>query len=185
MRPGRCQSACTAYCPCRMPNIPALIIEEARHQLTWATLEAMAEPLAYLIGRRDYARTLRWAAERTRRVNAPIVELGDDDVAEICDVTGEDVQAMARRIQSALTPLLYRLYPVVVYYADAETAAAFDPEAPAVESEAEARDMLAPLADRLETRSGQAARCRARRTEPGSAAATAEHPAPRTQRHAV
>jgi hypothetical protein len=128
---------------------PTVIIEEARHQLTWATLEAMAEPLAYLIGRRDYARTLRWAAERTRRVNAPIVELGDDDIAEICDVTRDDVQAMARRIQSALTPLLYRLYPVVAYYADAETAAAFDPEAPAVESEVEARDMLAALADRL------------------------------------
>ena len=53
---------------------PTLIIEEARHQLTWATPEAMAEPLAYLISQRDYARTLRWAAERTRRVNAPVVE---------------------------------------------------------------------------------------------------------------
>jgi len=128
---------------------PALIVEKADHQLTWATLEAMAEPLAYLIGRRDYARTLRWAAERTRRVNGPVVELGDDDIAEICDVNPEDVQAMARRIQSALTPLLYRLYPVVVHYTDAEAAAALDPEAPAVESEAETRAVLAALADRL------------------------------------
>jgi len=128
---------------------PTLIVEGVDHQLTWATLEAMAEPMAYLIGRRDYARTFRWAAERTRRVNAPVLGLGDDDVAEICDVSPEDVRTMARRIQSALAPLLYRLYPVVVHYADAETAAALDPEAPAVESEAEARDVLAPLAHRL------------------------------------
>jgi hypothetical protein len=128
---------------------PALIVEGVNHQLTWATLEAMAEPMAYLIGRRDYSRTFRWAAERTRRVNAPVVELSDDDVAEICDVNPEDVRTMARRIQSALAPLLYRLYPVVVHYTDAETAAALDPDTPAVESEAEARDVLAALANRL------------------------------------
>ena len=46
------------------------------------------------------------------------------------------------RLQSSLAPLLYRLYPVVVHYADAETAAPLDPEASAVESEAEARDVL-------------------------------------------
>jgi hypothetical protein len=128
---------------------PTLIVEGADHQLTRVTLEALAEPLAYLIGRRDYARTLRWAAERTRRVNAPVVELGDDDLAQICDVNVEDVRAMARRIQSALTPLLYRLYPVVVHYTDAETAAPLDPDAPAVESEAEARGVLTALAGRL------------------------------------
>jgi hypothetical protein len=56
---------------------------------------------------------------------------------------------MARRIQSALTPLLYRLYPVVLHYTDAEASAALDPEAPAVDSEAEARDVLLSLTDRL------------------------------------
>ncbi len=135
--------------PVQHAEHPTLIVEGADHQLTWPMLEAMAEPLAYLIGRRDYARTLRWAAERTRRVSAPVVELGNDDVAEICDVSPEDVRAMARRIQSALTPLLYRLYPVVVHYTDAETAAPLDPEAPAVDSEAEARDVLTALAGRL------------------------------------
>ena len=128
---------------------PALIVEEVR-QLDWATLEAMAEPLAYLIGRRDYARTLRWAMERTRRVNAPLAEFDDDDIAEICDVSPEDVRTTRLRLQSSLAPLLYRLYPVIVHYADAEAAAPLDPEASAVESEAEARDVLVAIADRIE-----------------------------------
>jgi hypothetical protein len=128
---------------------PTLIVEEA-HQLNWATLEAMAEPLAYLIGRRDYARTLRWAAERTQRMNALLTELGDDDIAEICDVSPEDVRTTRLRLQSSLAPLLYRLYPVVVHYTGAETADPLDPETSAVESEAEARDVLATLADRIE-----------------------------------
>jgi hypothetical protein len=128
---------------------PTLIVEGADHRLTSAVLEAMAEPLAYLIGRRDYARTLRWAAERTRRLNAPVAGLDDGDIAEICDVTREAVQTMARRIQSALTPLLYRLYPIVVHYTEANTAAALDPDAPTVEGEAAARDVLVTLTNRL------------------------------------
>lgn len=128
---------------------PTLIVERAGHELTSATLEAMAEPLAYLIGRRDYGRTLRWAAERTARLNTPITELSDDDVAEICDVTREDVQSIARRIQSALTPLLFRLYPLVAHCTDSAAASPLDPEAPTVESEAEIREVLAKLADRL------------------------------------
>jgi hypothetical protein len=131
------------------PEYPALIVEEAQ-QLDWATLEAMAEPLAYLIGRRDYARTFRWAMERTRRVNAPLAEFDDDDIAEVCDVSPEDVRTTGLHLQSSLAPLLYRLYPVIVYYADAETAAPLDPEASAVEGEAEARDVLAAVGDRIE-----------------------------------
>jgi hypothetical protein len=130
-------------------ELPTLIVEGPGHELTSATLEAMAEPLAYLIGRRDYARTIRWAAERTQRTSGPLAELGGDEIAEICDVTTEDVRTIARRIQSALTPLLDRLYPIVVYYTDAETAAPLDPETPAVQSETEARDVLAALADHL------------------------------------
>ncbi|MFE9690593.1 protein NO VEIN domain-containing protein [Micromonospora sp. NPDC005806] len=128
---------------------PTLIVEGAEPDLDCDMLEAMAEPLAYLIGRRDYARTLRWAAERTRRIGVPVAQLSDDDVAEICDVTAEDIRAMARRIQSALQPVLHRLYPVLAYYLDAEAAAAFDPDSPSVESEQDARDRLAALADRL------------------------------------
>ena len=45
----------------------------------------MAEPLAYLIGRREYP-ALRWAMERTRRVSAPIAESDDDDIAEVLEV---------------------------------------------------------------------------------------------------
>ncbi|WP_327041342.1 DUF3883 domain-containing protein [Micromonospora ureilytica] len=129
---------------------PSLIVEGAETELDWDMLEAMAEPLAYLIGRRDYARTFRWAAERTRRVGVPVAQLADDDVAEICDVTAEDVRTMARRIQSSLRPLLHRLYPVVAHYLDAESAAPFDPDSPSVESEQEARDRLTALADRLD-----------------------------------
>jgi hypothetical protein len=75
-------------------------------------LAVTSEPLAYLIGRRDYARTLRWAMERTRRVNAPLAEFDDNDIAEICDVSPEDVRTTVLRLQSLLAPLLYRLYPV-------------------------------------------------------------------------
>jgi hypothetical protein len=129
---------------------PTLIIEGAEPELGWDMLEAMAEPLAYLIGRRDYARTFRWAAERTRRVGVPVAQLGDDDVAELCDVTAEDVRTMARRIQSSLRPVLHRLYPVVAHYLDAEAAAPFDPDSPSVENEPEARDRLTALADQLD-----------------------------------
>ncbi|MEV5695258.1 ATP-binding protein [Micromonospora globbae] len=129
---------------------PTLIVEGGETELDWDMLEAMAEPLAYLVGRRDYARTFRWAAERTRRVGVPLAQLADDDVAEICDVTAEDVRTMARRIQSSLRPLLHRLYPVVAHYLDAESAAPFDPDSPSVESEQEARDRLTALADRLD-----------------------------------
>ncbi|KUL31465.1 ATP-binding protein [Actinoplanes awajinensis] len=128
---------------------PTLIVEGAEPDLDCDTLEAMAEPLAYLIGRRDYARTLRWAAERTRRIVVPVAQLSDDDVAEICDVTTEDIRTMARRIQSALQPVLHRLYPILTYYLDVEAAAPFDPDSPSVESEQDARDRLAVLADRL------------------------------------
>ena len=92
-----------------------MIVEEA-HQLDWAALEAMAEPLAYLIGRRDYARTLRWAMERTRRVNAPLAEFDDDDVAETCDVSPEDVRATeaapAVLACTAAVPALSRYRPL-------------------------------------------------------------------------
>lgn len=128
---------------------PTLIVEGAEPDVDCDTLEAMAEPLAYLIGRRDYARTLRWAAERTRRIGVPVTQLSDDDVAEICDVTAADLRTMARRIQSALRPVLQRLYPVLVHYLDAEAAAPFDPDSPSVESEQDVRDRLAALADRL------------------------------------
>jgi hypothetical protein len=70
-------------------------------------------------------------------------------VAEICDVTATDIRTMARRIQSALRPVLQRLYPVLVHYQDAQAAAPFDPDSPSVESEQDARDRLAALADRL------------------------------------
>ncbi|BCB86094.1 hypothetical protein Psuf_034070 [Phytohabitans suffuscus] len=127
---------------------PTLIVEGAEPDLDCDKLEAMAEPLAYLIGRRDYARTLRWAAERTRRIVVPVAQLSDDDVAEICDVTAADIRTMARRIQSPLQPVLHRLYPVLTHYLD-EAAAPFDPDSPSVESEQDARDRLAALADRL------------------------------------
>jgi hypothetical protein len=87
--------------------------------------------------------------ERTRRLNGPVTDLSDEDIAEVCDVPLDGIRAMARRIQSALAPLLYRLYPVVVHLAGIEAAAPFDPDAAMVESELEAHDALVAVADRL------------------------------------
>lgn len=130
---------------------PALIVDSAHRRLTSSIIEAIAEPLTYLIGRREYDRTVRWAFERMRRIagDDTVADLTYSDIAEICDVTADDVRNIALRIQSSLAPLLYRLYPIVVHLAGAKAAEPFDPDAATVESESDVHDALSAIADRL------------------------------------
>lgn len=135
--------------PVSHPTAPTLVLEEVGGELTWQTIEALAEPLLYLIRRVQLADALRLAAARLRAANAPLGELSEDDVAGACGVTATEVRTTARRVETALTPLLTRLYPLLVHFAGAEAAAAFDPEATAISGEGDAREALARMADRL------------------------------------
>ncbi|WP_432833095.1 sacsin N-terminal ATP-binding-like domain-containing protein [Dactylosporangium sp. CA-092794] len=131
------------------PDRPSIVIEGPTAPLTWQAIELLAEPLLHLVGRPHFTDALRLAAARLRAAGVPFGTLDDDDLALACGVNRTDVRTTARRVETAITPLLTRLYPIVVHFAGAETAAAFDPESTSITSEAEARDAAARLAETL------------------------------------
>ena len=129
-------------------DYPALLVESSG-ELDWVKLDAIAEPLMYLIGRPEFATEFRLATTRMRAANVPLDGLEEEDVASACDVSVQDVRTTARRIESSITPLLERLYPVVVHYAGAGNATVFDPDTSSLASEREIAEALARVADRL------------------------------------
>lgn len=131
---------------------PVLLIADVAAQLTAEVLEAIAEPLAYLIGRREADRTFRWAFERVRRLTTDLAgsELTHADIAEVCDVRLDDVRTVALRLQSALTPLLDRLYPIIVHLAGPAAAARFDPQKTILATEPDVYAALADIAGELD-----------------------------------
>lgn len=135
--------------PIPHPERPSLVLERPAGPLTWQAVEFLAEPLLYLVGRTYLTDALRLAATRLRASEIPFGVLDDDDVAVACGVSPVDVRTTTRRVETALAPLLTRLHPVIVHCAGTEAAAVFDPESTTITSEAEAREAVARLADRL------------------------------------
>jgi hypothetical protein len=135
--------------PAPHPQHPTLIIEAPDDQLTWEKIDAIAEPLLYLIGRQDFATEFRLAATRMRAADVPVDGPDDTDVADACDVAVEDVRTTSRRIEAAVAPLLARLYPIVAYYAGTENAAPFEPDTSSITGEADTLHELVKVADHL------------------------------------
>jgi hypothetical protein len=128
---------------------PTLVLSSPPEDLDWHVVEVIAEALLYLIGRPSLTDAFRLAATRLAARGAPVRELLDDDVATACGVTSDDVRSSARRVDTALTPVLTRLYPVLAHLAGTEAAALFHPESTTITSESELRESLAALAPDL------------------------------------
>ena len=126
-------------------DYPSLLVEGSE-ELDWGMLDAIGEPLMYLIGRPEFATEFRLATTRMRAANVPLDGLEDEDVATACDVSVNHVRTTARRIRLSMTPLLERLYPIVVHYADAGSAVPFDPDTSSLASETEVTEALAHVA---------------------------------------
>lgn len=130
-------------------DYPALIVARGENPLNWGTLDALGEPLMYLIGRPEFTTEFRLAATRMQATEVPLAELEYGDVANACEITVDDVQTAAHRIKSSMTPLLDRLYPVVAHYAGTRAAEPFDPNSSGLTGEIDTREELARIADNL------------------------------------
>lgn len=125
---------------------PSLIVDaSARGPLAWPLIDALAEPLMYLAGRPELATELRLAVTRLQAANVPLDDVDDEDIAAACEVPLNDVRAIAQRIESSITYLLERLYPVVAHLGGIDEAGSFDPEDSPLTTESDVRESLAAL----------------------------------------
>ncbi|HJP59965.1 MAG TPA: hypothetical protein VJ865_08195, partial [Gemmatimonadaceae bacterium] len=102
---------------------PTLVVEKPDKALDWHLLETAAEPLLYLLGRPHLTDAFRLATLRLQARNSPLHDLDDSDLAAACGVSEGEVRGTTRRVDTAITPLLMRLYPVLAHYLGAETSA--------------------------------------------------------------
>ncbi|MDP8928832.1 MAG: hypothetical protein M3O70_09720 [Actinomycetota bacterium] len=149
--PSRCQGVLSI--PDR--DYPALLVANGGDELEWATLDALAEPLMYLIGRPEFRTEFRLATTRMQAASVPLDALEDADLANACEITVDDVRTTARRIQSSMSPLLERLYPIVAHYGGVQAATLFDPDTSSLVGESDTNEALARIANKLPLAPGQ------------------------------
>lgn len=126
---------------------PTLAIQGYADKCDWSLLEAIPEALLQLVGHRSLATELALVIHKLRSThvdfhNGPTVA----DLAEACDVEIHAVEQTLLRIDSALIPLLERIFPFVYLWVGAEAAAALSPQAGSIKSEEELVALLASIA---------------------------------------
>lgn len=140
-------------------TFPTLVVAKTGQNLEWTTLDALAEPLMYLIGRPEIATEFRLAVTRMRYASVPLDDITDDDVASACEVSLDDVHTTARRIEASVTPMLERIYPFVALFAGPEAASSFDPETSGLSGESDVLHRLGLLTTQLPIDAAEFLKC--------------------------
>lgn len=118
--------------------------------LTWTTLEALAEPLARLLNRPQLAPELALTLLKLQTAGVTVTEGPTHaDVAAACNVTEQNVIHTMRRLDTALAPVLERLQPIVAHYCGVDAAHQFDPDGDNIRSDEELVAALADIATQL------------------------------------
>jgi len=129
---------------------PTLGLQGFASTPNWELLEALPEALLHLVGHRALGSELELAIHKLRALR---VDVHDGptlaDLAEVCGVDLDDAERTVLRIDTALAPLLQRLYPVVCLWVGVEAAQPFSPQAGTITSDEDLAAALAELADSI------------------------------------
>ena len=108
--------------------LPTLLAQDHPGAIEWPLLEALAEPLVGLLSYPDLNAQLGLAFMRLRAAGVPAgTGPTHDELSDALDVSVDDIHQTARRVQGAIAPLLYRIYPVIVHSSSLTVAAPFVP----------------------------------------------------------
>lgn len=132
------------------PHHPTLGIRGTTTQSDWSLLETIPEALLQLVGHRSLATEFALVIHKLRLMHVDF-QTGPATavLAEVCDIDVHAVEQTLHRIDSALLPLLERLFPVVRLWAGAEAAQPLHPQGDLVRNEEDLLSVLAEIADHL------------------------------------
>lgn len=125
------------------PHHPTLAIQGRTAESDWGLLEAIPEALLQLVGHRSLATEFSLVIHKLRSMHVDFqAGPATATLAEACDLDAHAVEQTLHRIDSALLPLLERLFPIVHLWAGSEAAQPLLPQEDGIRNE---EDLLAEL----------------------------------------
>jgi hypothetical protein len=132
------------------PHHPTLAIQGTTTQSDWSLLEAIPEALLQLVGHRALAAEFALVIHKLRSMHVDFqAGPATATLAEACDIDVRAVEQTLQRIDSALVPLLERLFPIVHLWAGAKAAQPLFPQGDDIRNEEDLLSVLAEMADLL------------------------------------